>query len=46
MVNENKKENYIGSNLSCNSGSGSGCLCVTKKDINYLSDRGFNAIIK
>ena len=36
-------ENYIGSNLSCNSGSGSGCLCMTKDNFNYLANRGSNA---
>lgn len=36
-------ENYIGTNLSCNFGSGSGCLCVTKDDFNYLANRGSNA---
>jgi hypothetical protein len=36
-------ENYIGTNLSCNFGEGSGCLCVTKDDFNYLSNRGSNA---
>jgi hypothetical protein len=38
-----KKEDldkYIGSNLSCNFGTGSGCLCITKDDFNYLSNRG------
>lgn len=36
-------ENYVGSNLSCNFGAGSGCLCVTKKDMHYMSSRGSNA---
>lgn len=42
-----KKEDldkYIGSNLSCNFGNGSGCLCITKDDFNYLSNRGQNII--
>jgi hypothetical protein len=35
--------NYIGNNMSCNFGSGSGCLCVTKDDFNYLANRGSNS---
>ena len=34
---------YIGSNFSCNLGNGSGCVCITKPDLNYLSSRGTNA---
>lgn len=34
---------YIGTNFSCNAGSGSGCLCMTKDDFNYLANRGSNA---
>jgi hypothetical protein len=33
---------YIPNNFSCNLGSGSGCLCVTKDDFNYLAGRGTN----
>jgi hypothetical protein len=40
---EKDLKNYIGTNLSCNFGSGSGCLCVTKDDFNYLASRGSNA---
>jgi hypothetical protein len=36
-------KNVIGSNLTCNLGSGSGCLCVTKDDFNYLASRSANA---
>lgn len=36
-------EKYIGTNLTCNLGSGSGCLCVTKDDFNYLANRSNNA---
>ena len=36
-------KDYIGTNLSCNNGpTGGGCLCVTKKDYEYLSNRGIN----
>ena len=37
---------FIGNNMSCNHGTGSGCLCVTKKDFNYLSSRGNNTSSK
>ena len=33
---------YVSSNFSCNSGKGSGCLCVTKENINNLVTRGAN----
>jgi hypothetical protein len=42
-ISDKEMEKYVGSNLSCNFGSGSGCLCVTKDDMNYLSNRGLNA---
>lgn len=38
-----KLNDYIGSNFSCNFGEGSGCLCVTKDDFNYLANRGGNS---
>jgi hypothetical protein len=38
-----KLANYIGTNLTCNFGEGSGCLCVTKDDFNYLANRGGNS---
>jgi hypothetical protein len=40
-IDQNLFKDYIGSNLSCNNGpTGGGCLCVTKKDYEYLSKRG------
>ena len=33
---------YIGTNLSCNRGEGSGCLCMTQGDFNNLQARGGN----
>lgn len=40
-VDPNLFKDYIGTNLSCNNGpTGGGCLCVTKKDYEYLSNRG------
>ena len=40
---EDKLKDFIGSNMSCNFGNGSGCLCVSKDDFNYLSNRGGNS---
>jgi hypothetical protein len=40
---KNVDENVIGTNFTCNLGSGSGCLCVTKDDFNYLASRSTNA---
>jgi hypothetical protein len=40
---KDKLKNYIGTNMSCNFGEGSGCLCVTKDDFNYLANRGGNS---
>ena len=40
---EDQLKNYVGSNLSCNFGNGSGCVCVTKDDLNYLSSNGGNS---
>lgn len=34
--------NYISSNFFCNNGKGSGCLCVTKENLNTLVTRGSN----
>ena len=42
-MSDKELEKYISTNLSCNFGSGSGCLCVTKDDFNYLANRGSNA---
>ena len=42
-ISKDKLKNYIGTNLSCNYGEGSGCLCVTKDDFNYLANRGGNS---
>jgi hypothetical protein len=40
---EDQLKNYVGSNMSCNFGNGSGCVCVTKDDLNYLSSHGGNS---
>lgn len=40
---EEQLKNYVPTNFSCNFGSGSGCLCVSKEQYNYLSNRGTNA---
>lgn len=42
-IDPNLFKNYIGTNFTCNNGpTGGGCLCVTKKDYEYLSNRGVN----
>jgi hypothetical protein len=33
----------IGSNMTCNYGKGSGCVCFTKDNFNYLADRAGNS---
>ena len=33
---------FIGTNMSCNLGNGSGCVCATKDDFDYLATRGAN----
>lgn len=39
---EEEAKKYIPSNFSCNLGNGSGCLCITKDDFNYLASHGSN----
>ena len=34
-----KPDDYIGSNLSCNFGEGSGCVCTTSKTLQSLTNR-------
>jgi hypothetical protein len=43
---ESEMKDYIPTNYSCNFGSnnGSGCLCVTKQDVDYLGSRGGNGV--
>ncbi len=43
QIPEDQLKNYVGTNMSCNFGNGSGCLCVSKDDVNYLSNRGGNS---
>ena len=38
----NPDKKYIGSNYSCNRGEGSGCLCVTQNDLDFLTKRGYS----
>lgn len=35
-------KNYVSTNFSCNGGEKSGCVCVSKNDFDYLSNRGTN----
>tara|TARA_B100000795_G_C22507151_1_gene326269 strand:+ start:98 stop:439 length:342 start_codon:yes stop_codon:yes gene_type:complete len=38
-----KKNSHLATNIMCNRGNGSGCVCMDKKNINYfLSNRGGN----
>jgi hypothetical protein len=41
---DDKLINYIGSNFSCTGGDKSGCLCITKDESQYLSQRGGNSL--
>jgi hypothetical protein len=40
--NSEERKKYVGSNISCNFGDSSGCLCIPKEDYAYLSNRGIN----
>lgn len=38
------RDNFVPSNIVCNNTwNNSGCMCITKKQMNYLRDRGGNA---
>ena len=41
---EDQMKDYIGSNMSCNFGSGSGCVCFSKNDFETLANRGGNSV--
>ena len=41
---DDKLVNYIGSNFACTGGDKSGCLCITKDESQYLSQRGGNSL--
>lgn len=41
---KNITDNYIGSNLSCNNGTGGGCVCLKKDDIQMLQNKAGNSI--
>lgn len=40
IVSDDTLNKFIPSNFSCNFGEGSGCVCITKDDYNYLSQHG------
>jgi hypothetical protein len=42
-ISEEQMKNYVPTNMSCNFGKGSGCVCATKDQIDNLSQRGGNA---
>lgn len=39
-LNSSQENDFIPSNLSCNRGEGGGCVCLSKKQFNYLSNHG------
>jgi hypothetical protein len=43
---DDKYKDYVGSNFSCNNGEGSGCLCMSKTDLDYLANHGNNTMCK
>lgn len=42
-VDKKDLDKYIPTNINCNNGAGGGCVCITKDDYQYLSDKGNNA---
>lgn len=40
--NDPKYKDYVGSNFSCNSGYGGGCVCTKKEDLEYLNKKADN----
>jgi hypothetical protein len=36
--------NYVGSNLTCNNGTGGGCICMKKEDIDMLQNKSGNSM--
>jgi hypothetical protein len=40
--NSEERKKYVGSNMSCNLGDSSGCICITKEDSEYLANRGID----
>lgn len=39
------KDDNVSTNLMCNHGQGGGCVCVSKKNYNYLTSRGNNNML-
>ena len=37
----NPNNDYISSNFFCNNGKGSGCVCLNKNNLNFLSNKGY-----
>jgi hypothetical protein len=42
--NKNLDMNYVGSNLTCNNGTGGGCICMKKEDIDMLQNKSGNSM--
>ena len=40
--NSEERKKYVGSNMSCNFGDSSGCLCIPKDNYDYLTNRGIS----
>ena len=43
LSNDKQYSNFIPTNLSCNWGKNSGCVCLDQKQFNYLSSRGYKS---
>ena len=44
IKNRNIDKNYVGTNLTCNNGTGGGCVCMKKENITMLSNKSGNTI--
>ena len=44
VKNKNLDMNYVGSNLTCNNGTGGGCVCMKKDDIEMLQTKSGNSM--
>lgn len=44
VKNKNLNMNYVGSNLTCNNGTGGGCVCMKKEDVEMLQNKSGNTM--
>jgi hypothetical protein len=42
--NKNITDNYVGTNLTCNNGTGGGCVCMKKNDVKMLQNKAGNSM--